>query len=381
MSTYKDASGRWRYRFSFKNKRYKGSSPKEANKQKVAETLERQHLDRLLAQRFDGVMPTVSAFVVRFLDFQRARVKPLTLELQEFHLNKHVVPNIGKKPLDQVAAVEIDGLVTLWKKTAMPRTINTRLGTLLRMFGLAVEWGILVAVPRATFLKIPKDTPRFLSEPEAATLLEASTDLKRSDSLEWRSMVLVGLRTGMRIGELRGLQWGDIDLERAIVNVRRTDPGRAAFESTSPKGGRGRMIPLTPDAIACLRERAEIEKARLGKAFAPACWVWPAGAWRGKERDGTRAQGGCINAITRFAVAAGLEDIGWHTLRHTYASWLVMRGVSLRAVQELLGHASIKQTERYSHLAPGFVNHALVASLDLPLAPAAPMLPPGDDNK
>lgn len=100
-------------------------------------------------------------------------------------------------------------------------------------------------------------------------------------------------------------------------------------------------------------------------------WVWPAPRWRGVKTDKTRSEKGCWHAIERAARDAGLEDVGWHTLRHTYASWLVMRAVPLRVVQQYLGHASIVQTETYAHLTPEFGASA-VAVLDVPLLAAGP---------
>jgi integrase len=292
---------------------------------------------------------------------------------------------LGRKLLDEVDRRDIDGLMTAWSATAMPRTVNARLVTLLRMFSLAVEWKMIASAPDASSVKVPKDTPRFLSEDEAARLLEAARFKFYERSAEWRSMILVGLRTGMRVGELRGLQWGDLDLSRGVVHVQRTDPGNAKMEAGSPKGGRGRVIPLTPDALACLRAHKESELSRIGDNLRPSSWVWPgAENWRDQHnRQRTRTNAGCQVAMQRITERAGIDGASWHTLRHTFASWLVIRGVPLRVVQELLGHASIQMTERYAHLAPGAVNHAVVASLDVPLLSATivPALPEGEDEE
>lgn len=369
MPAYRDSTGRWRYRFAFEGRRYSGSAPKGANTARCARDLERAHIDKLQARVFTGVMPTVAQFAPRFLEYQRGHTKSLTYELNETIIELHVVPHIGKVLLDRVDAAYIDQLKATWD--CAPRTKNTRIGVILRMLALAVEWGFLVRVPKVKPVKVPKETPRFLSEPEAAALIEKAP-------VNWVSMVIVGLRTGMRIGELRGLQWGDIDFDRRLVHVRRTDPGRPDMDSNAPKGNRPRVIPLTPDAIqALLAQRGRVAR------HAPRDWVFPgAESWRAeRNRVRTRSEGNCAEMMGRMAKAAKLGDeVTWHTLRHTFASWLVMRGVPMRAVQDLLGHASMKMTEIYAHLAPGFVDGRMVASLDLPLLPVPALTAPKEDE-
>lgn len=362
MPAYKDKDGRWRYRFSYQGKRYGGSTPKGANTKKMAEKLEAEHIEKLVARRFIGVMPTFKQFAARFLEHQGARVKPLTLDLQRRQID-HVLPTIGHVPLDGVGRAEVDGLIDAWHQNAAATTINARLGTLGKLLAVAVEWGLIAAIPKITPLKVSLETPRFLTDAEATALLAAA-------SPTWRSMVLVGLRTGLRIGELRGLQWADVELAASQVIVRRTDPGVRKFESTSPKSGKFRFVPLTIETRASLVEHLANEKKTAGRAWSLSDWVWP----RGRTRAETRGTSTCATAMIAMTKRAGITGCSWHTLRHSYASGLVMRGVPLRVVQELLGHASIRMTERYAHLSPGFGQHAAVAMLDTPIA--ASVTPP-----
>lgn len=376
MPTYRDGK-RWRYRFTINGKRYGGSTPINNNTQRVAEALERAHIDRVVARRYAGVMPTIKEFIVRFLAYQKQHTKPLTYNLHETILRLHVEPYVAKLPLDEFRRAEYDALASKW--TCEPRTTNTRLGVVQRMLSLAAEWEIIPSAPKPKLLKIAKDHPRFLSEIEAAALLEAAAKYDETCPIEWRSMVLVGLRTGLRIGELRGLQWGDIEWSRGLLHVRRTDPGLKDLDANAPKGNRPRTVPLTPDTIGCLHELYARAKWRE-----PKHWLWIGVRHHKGQRDRyrTRSESNCAVAIGKIAKLAGLdEEVTWHTLRHTYASWLVMRNVPLSVVQELLGHASIRQTERYAHLAPGFAQHAAVAALDIPLV-AAPTreLGPGSED-
>jgi integrase len=356
---YKGPDGRWRFRGEYKGKPYSGSSPKANNTKKAAEKLEKDLLEKLAARVFVGDMPTVMEFVEKFLGYQATHTAALTQSNQTIHLRQHVVPHIGRMHIDDVHRETVDDLKTRWGKDgAMPRTINARLDTLQTMFSMAEEWRYLATTPTIKRLKVPTDTPRFFTQEEAHAILESAQP-------QWRSMILVGLRTGLRIGELRGLQWGDIELQRAVLQVRRTDPGRPDMSPNAPKGKRERTVPLTPDAAAAL---AVIRPAKA----AARDWVWPAFDWRGKKRLGSRSASGCFHGIRVAIDKAGIvevegDEVAWHTLRHTFASWLVLRGVSLRIVQDLLGHASIRQTERYAHLVPNATHHAAVAGLDFAL--------------
>ena len=85
----------------------------------------------------------------------------------------------------------------------------------------------------------------------------------------------------------------------------------------------------------------------------------------------------CKHPLWRACKRAGLREIGWHALRHTFASQLVMRGAPLKVVQELLGHADIRMTMRYSHLSPNVRRDAVellnsTATIAAPTAPSAP---------
>jgi integrase len=351
VPAYKDPHGRWRYRFAYNGERYSGSTPKGHNTKNAAERIERQHLEKLIARSYTGTMPTVREFADQFLDYQVSRTKPLTQQQQRATLVKHVVPVLGRIKLDQIRKQHIDGLVTAWSEEHKPKTINTRLGTVRRMLSLAVEWEILPRVPKIHFLKVGKEAPRFLTDEEMTALVAAAEP-------QWRSMILVALRSGLRIGELRGLQWGDVDFARGVIHVRRTDPGRRTMDATNPKGNRDRIVPLTGDS------RAVLQQLGPGKATA---WVWPALLRRQSEtRSRARSEKGCWTAITRAARRAGLSDVGWHTMRHTYASHLVMRGVPIRQIQKWLGHSSVKETEKYAHLYPEH-GHAEASLLDVPL--------------
>src|SRR5262249_19823275 len=155
-----------------------------------------------------------------------------------------------------------------------------------------------------------------------------------------REMILTGLRTGMRQGELKGLQWSSIDWQNRSVVVRHS---RCDYRKTldSPKSNRERHIPLDDSVYEMLNGRRQ----QSGYVFTDTS----AEAFE-KQR--------LIRRLTEVCRKAGLRRITWHVLRHTFASHLAMRGVPLHIVQTLLGHSNIAMTMRYAHVAPSALRPA-----------------------
>jgi integrase len=145
-------------------------------------------------------------------------------------------------------------------------------------------------------------------------------------------------------GELRALQCDDVDLVAGRLIVRR-NVWRGHF--STPKSGRNREIPLSDDALKALKAQRHLRGELVlcaddGRELTENECKWP--IWRACKR-------------------AGLRRISWYVLRHTFASHLVRKGVPLKAVQELMGHATIEMTMRYAHLSPD-VRRSAVQLLD-----------------
>lgn len=210
--------------------------------------------------------------------------------------------------------------VTAGKKA---KTINNHLTVLGRCLRSAVEWGELPALPRIKLLKNEPVPFRFLDEGQAESLVH---HVKEEP---WRSMIVTALRTGLRYSELIALEWDDVDLGQAILRVRL---GNVAGVVGANKVNRIRYIPLTSDVVVALsglpRDSALVFS--LG------------GSWI--RHDLARRK------LARFCAAAGVPRVGWHALRHTFASQLVNAGATVRETQELLGHSSMAMTMRYVHV-------------------------------
>jgi integrase len=216
-------------------------------------------------------------------------------------------------------------------------TVNRELEVLsaaINFAGRELDWVIPNPVV-GRMLKEPEGRLRWLTRPEAVTLIRAAETQTKAPHLG--PLIQLALHTGMRRGELLGLEWERVDLHSAIIYL----------ESQHTKAGKRRTVPI--NAVA---RNAILNRARFRAEHCPdAPWVFC-------DAKGTR-----IASVQRsFGTAcerAGIMDFRFHDLRHTCAAWLVQAGVPLTEVRDVLGHSTIKMTERYAHLAPENVRAAL----------------------
>ncbi|GAB6147010.1 tyrosine-type recombinase/integrase [Desulfocicer niacini] len=242
-----------------------------------------------------------------------------------------IKPTIGEKPFKDITTFDIERL----KKAMLDagkslRTLEYALTTLGQIFRYAESTGHHVGDIPTSKVKKPKydnKRVRFLSLEEAHHLL----DLLKVMSPQVHNMALVSLHCGLRAGELFSLTWGAVDMEHGLITLLDT------------KSGKTRTLSMTDDVKNSLAAMGPSSNGEL---------VFPA-------RTGGKIKimsNSFRNAVQKAGFNNGITDrrqrVTFHTLRHTFASWLVMEGISLYEVKELLGHASLTMTERYSHLAP-----------------------------
>lgn len=247
------------------------------------------------------------------------------------------IMRIGDFRRREIDAYKADKL----KAGLKPATINNQLGVLSKTLKMAVAWELIDNAPPIGLLRSPKPDFDFLDFDEADRLLAAA-----EEEPLWWTMILVGLRTGLRQGELLALRWEDVDLVAGRMLVR-----QAVARSVvgTPKNGKSRVVPLSRETVAALRDYRHL---RGEYVFC-------------KENGALLTKGMCKHPLWRSCRRGGLRRIGWHCLRHSFASHLVMRGKSLKVVQELLGHTTMEMTMRYAHLAP-VVHRDAVDALDGP---------------
>ncbi len=211
-------------------------------------------------------------------------------------------------------------------------TVNRELSVISAAVNHAVRrWGVQVENPvRYQWLKSQPLRLRYLDKIEAQRLIVACQEL----SSHLCGFVTLALHTGCRKNELLTARWSDVDLLRRYLVLR----------PENTKTAKRRAVPLNQTAIKALTAL----KAAV-----------PAGAeWVFSKNDGGRVK--ALDYLFRKALKnAGITDFKIHDLRHTFASWLVSEGVELVKVRDLLGHASIKMTERYAHLMPNKLQDAV----------------------
>ena len=239
-------------------------------------------------------------------------------------------------------------------------TVAHTIAPVREMFNHAVDDGILVANPAARigrFLRHTKDrraNVNPLTREEVARLLEAA----QQHTPRHYPLFLCAVRTGMRIGELLGLQWGDIDFLGRFIEVRRA----IVRGNVGPtKNGKIRRVDMSQQLSMTLKSlwtQRKAETLQKGWGEVPD-WVFI------NEEGQTLDDCNLRNRIFyRCLEKAGLRRLRFHDLRHTFASLLIAQNESPKKIQVLLGHQSIKITmDTYGHLYPE-ENRKAVDALD-----------------
>jgi integrase len=251
--------------------------------------------------------------------------------------NIHLREQFGSYRLDELSNPLFDVWVREQIVAGYQRsTINKHIFLVNRMLNLARHWGYIERskeLSNIQRLALGDYKQRFLSEEEIAALLKHA---QRSTHPHIYNVVRLLLLTGARKGEARLARWCDIDRDKRIWTVPRS------------KSGRSRRIVLSTAAMAVIDD-CVMNAVRLGIGTDGKAYVF--------TNPRTRTAYDSFYAVWHLIrAAAELPDVRIHDLRHTYASLLINRGVSLYEVQTLLGHSSLQMTQRYAHLQPNLLH-------------------------
>lgn len=260
-------------------------------------------------------------------DQYRRHCRPNTLRNSLITIESFMVfiKGRGRKHLEEIIRRDLEGYIEHEQDRGLKvSTVNTRLRTLKAFIRFLIEREVLrpEVLSKRLSIKVPNALPRAMDPDDVNKLLGVVKDTRD------RAMVLVLLRTGMRIGELLNTLVSEVSLKERRIEIYEAEKTRV-----------GRVVYLSDDAIAALRpwlRNRDSQKVYLFYA---------------QGRD-TMTYGGAHMMFKKYLDKAGLFHKGYslHCLRHTFATELLNAGMRLECLQPLLGHSSVEMTLRYARL-------------------------------
>lgn len=243
----------------------------------------------------------------------------------------HLKPRFDSKRLDTISPFDLEKMKIELSKDLSPATVKHCLVLFRQIINKAIAWGLWKGDNPVKAVKMPtlqNQKERFLSFDEAGRLLKDLSAVSQTV----HDMALISLHCGLRFGEIANLKGQDLNFETGMINV------------VDPKNKQTRTAFMTNAVKEVMRAR--IPKDRHEYVFKD-------------KRHGGRIESisqTFVKAIVRLGFNKGVTDnrqaITFHSLRHTFASWLALQGESLLTIRELLGHKSFEMTKRYAHLIP-----------------------------
>jgi integrase len=291
-------------------------------------------LARINAPNYKPVrVSTLEEFAERWKVEILTKQKPSAARAAHSHLQRHIVPYLGKLRLDQIGVENQQTFVSSISNGISRKTVVNVLGTLSSMLNTAKDWGYACDGVSLGKLALPErnvtEQARFFTADEARRIIAAADE-------PWRTMFTILAMTGLRAGECLGLQWGDIDFERRRIHVRRSSwYGR--IQTPKSKGSEA-VLPMPAPLTVVLKSFREQWKPNLiGFLFVTKNNRPPSS-----------------NKVVEYRLWPILDKLkiprcGLHAFRHTVASILVDSGAPVTVAQAQLRHSDAKTTLGYAH--------------------------------
>ena len=291
-----------------------------------------------------------------YLPAAKLNKTPRTLETEQGCYKKWIMPVLGNIPLRKIDAAKVENVMLRAQKAGKsPGTVCKIMGVISQVWNKAATHDLVQSDSPTRKIKKPQQDNRrvrFLSIEQAKDLLDAL----KPRSIDVHDEALLSILCGLRAGEIHSLTWGDIDLKNGTILIR------------DPKNKRNRHAFISEDVEGMLKRRYQgqattelIFPTYNGKQR---MWV-PDTFARTVDELGLNNTGEIIKNKNGDLVPVRISDarqkVVFHTLRHTFASWLVQQGTPLYTVAELMGHSTLEMSRRYSHLAPDTLRKAALS--------------------
>jgi integrase len=280
---------------------------------------------------------SVSEFFQRYIEYCKSNKSGYTALVDERRIKtwERYLASCGVSRLKEITPLIVEG----WKSQVLakgdsPVTFNRYLELLKAALNKAVEWSLLRDNRLKSFKKLKSDRTRqvrFLTREEIQFVLEEADEFMRR-------VILILLYTGLRRSEFVYLEWKDIDFENSLIHVQ--SKPEYGFH---PKSYKPRSIPMCKELQALLMDMPQAGRFILDNG----------------NNQPLHHPIYYYKELQKVYKKAGIEEANLHTLRHTFASHLIMQGVDPRTVQEYLGHSTIQVTEKYSHLSKSHKREAI----------------------
>ena len=352
-----------------RRQRYKQLSGPEWNKRKAEQELRRLLSDVDTGDYVNPSAETVADYLRRWLrDFAPIECNSgSALERYGRIIEKNVIPTLGDIGLQKLTTTQVQAFYSYLLNDGRlngegglsKRTCHHVHVLLSNAFSTAVDQGYMRRNPcsKAKVPKVNKAKISFLTDEETAVMIKASEKI-RSDNL--RTLVVLGVTSGMRRGEMLGLLWSNVDLDGYTVTVEQTlDEAAGVLTIKQPKSESSlRTIEIPRMTVESLRQhRARQAEYRLKLGCGDNDWL--VFETPRVQSDGTVEfhpwfPRWATIAFTRFIRRTPVKRITLHGLRHTYISSAINAGMNIKVISELAGHSSIKITlDVYGHTLPG----------------------------
>lgn len=315
---------------------------KEKLKQAIEET---QALDITKAGKY-----TVGEWMeMWFQDYAKIKVRPSSHQTYQGYIHNHIRPNIGDIPLEKLTSLDLqkfykklltEGRVDRVEAKGQPkglsaktvRNIHQILSSALK---LAQEQRLILTNP-AEGCALPRVEHQEMKTLTTVQLASFFREVRDSGVFE---LYYLELATGLRRGELLGLKWEDVDLERGDLRVRRqvSRINGEVVEAPLKTKNAYRTLPLAEDTVSVLKE----QRRKVGSSP----WVFPS------PNGGPISPDSVLHMLHRVLKRAGLPKVRFHDLRHTFATLALQNGVDVKTVSGMLGHFSAGFTlDTYAHI-------------------------------